>query len=73
MIPATLEHDILETLRERDLEVIDLRAQLRRRGQAASRETVYETLARLEASELVRVDAAQSRGGKARRALWGAR
>jgi len=56
---TAFEEDILAELRERDLEVETLRWQLRTRGHSVSPERVYESLAHLEANELVRVNATQ--------------
>ena len=70
---TALEHDILAELRERDLQVHELRAALKRRGHGAEHAEVYERLVHLEANDRVRVDAACANDGKARPALWGAR
>lgn len=52
---TALEHDILAELRERDMQVHELRAALKRRGHKASHEATYEKLVHLEASERARV------------------
>lgn len=52
---TALEHDILAELRERDLEVHQLRRQLKACGRPASHEAVYERLVHLEATDQARV------------------
>lgn len=52
---TAFENDILAELRERDQEVHELRAALKRRGHQASHEATYQGLVHLEASERARV------------------
>jgi hypothetical protein len=70
---TAFEEDILAELRERDLEVHELRAGLKRRGHDAEHAETYAALVHLEAASRVRIDAACANDGKARPALWGAR
>jgi Fe2+ or Zn2+ uptake regulation protein len=65
---TAIDDDILAELRERDLEVQQLRVQLHDRGHRVPEETVYERLVHLEAAGRLRLDAACER-----KALWGAR
>jgi hypothetical protein len=50
-----IEDDILTELRERDMQVVELRAQLYRRGHRIKAETIYERLVHLEATDQARV------------------